>query len=121
MKKSKHFIYIGIFAGLILLCLLGLALQSNRTKGMAEIYLDGEKIRTVHWAALEQPIEIPVGEGNILCADGEGVWMKEADCPDQLCIKQGKIHSGNRSIICLPHRVTVVLKDVSSGWDGVAG
>ena len=67
------------------------------------------------------PVEIEAGEGNILCADSEGIRMIHADCPDQLCVKQGKIGSGNLSIVCLPNRVTVILKNAESGWDGVAG
>ena len=120
MKIKRHLIYIGIFAALLLGCLLALALQSRQVKGLAEIYYKGQLIQTVHWSALEQPIEIAVGKGNLLCADGQGVWMQEADCPDHLCIKQGKIHSGNRSIVCLPNQVVIVLKDAASGWDGVA-
>ncbi len=119
--NKKHFIYIAAFAAVIALCLLGLAWQQSRPRAVAEIYLDGKLIQTVRFEALEAPLEIPAGEGNTLCADQEGIWMAHADCPDQLCVKQGKIHSGNLSIVCLPNRVTVTLKNAPSGWDGVAG
>lgn len=109
------------FGLVIALCLLGLAWQSHQEKAVAEIYLDGQLVRTVRFADLTAPTEIAVGDGNTLCADGEGIWMKHADCPDQLCVKQGKLKGGNLSIVCLPNRVTVTLKNASSGWDGVAG
>ncbi len=33
--------------------------------------------------------------------------MDKADCPDKLCVKQGKISKSGESIICLPHKVVV--------------
>ncbi|MCI9616852.1 MAG: NusG domain II-containing protein [Eubacterium sp.] len=35
------------------------------------------------------------------------VYMDKADCPDKLCVKQGKISKSGESIICLPHKVVV--------------
>jgi hypothetical protein len=36
--------------------------------------------------------------------------ITEADCPDKLCVKQGKIRKTGESIICLPHRVVVTIR-----------
>ena len=121
--KNKSWIYLAAFGCIIILCVAGILWQKAQgPKEIAEIYLDGALVRKVHWASLTEPIEISVGEGNILCADGEGVWMKHADCPDQLCVKQGKISNGSLSIVCLPNRVTVSLKNASEGGlDGIAG
>lgn len=119
-RKSK--IYLAAFAAAIIVCAGGIALlQLAPKQEIAQIYLDGELVQELHWGALTAPQEIPIGDGNILCADGDGVWMKSADCPDQLCVKQGKIHNGSRSIVCLPNRVTVTLKSAEPGLDGVAG
>mgnify|MGYP000590388048 CR=1 FL=1 len=40
----------------------------------------------------------------IYAPDGE---MKEADCPDKYCVKQGKITKTRQNIVCLPHKVVV--------------
>ena len=119
--KNKNILYIAVFLIVIILCVIGiLALQARPAQGVADIYLEGELVRSVEWAGLQQPMEIPIGEGNIICADGEGVWMKHADCPDQLCVKQGKIKGGALSIVCLPNRVTVTLRSPKGELDGVA-
>ena len=102
--KNKNFLYIAVFSAAIILCVIGiLALQTRPAQGVADIYLEGELVRSVEWASLQQPMEIPIGDGNILCADHEGVWMKHADCPDQLCVKQGKINvfceDGSRNLV----------------------
>lgn len=44
---------------------------------------------------------------NIVTVRSGKVFMKDANCPDKLCVKQGSISSNGESIICLPHRVIV--------------
>ena len=72
--------------------------------------------------SLREDREIPVGEGNILCINGGAAFMKWADCPDQLCVHQGKISRKGETIACLPNRVTVrVTGGAPSGTDSIAG
>lgn len=44
---------------------------------------------------------------NLVVIEDGTVHMEEADCPDQLCVKQGKIRYAGDSLICLPNRVVV--------------
>ena len=47
--------------------------------------------------------------------------MKEADCPDQLCVNQKAISKNNESIICLPNKVVVeVESSENSEFDAVS-
>ena len=46
------------------------------------------------------------GKNTVVIKNSE-VYMEYADCPDKLCIKQGKISSSEKKIICLPNKVTV--------------
>ena len=43
------------------------------------------------------------------------IGMLYADCPDQLCVKQGFISSSHLPITCLPNRVVITLRNT----DGV--
>ena len=43
--------------------------------------------------------------------------MKEADCPDKYCVKQGKIKNVGETIVCLPHKVVVEIEKTSKGTD----
>lgn len=47
------------------------------------------------------------GTTNLVVIEDGTVHMEEADCPDQLCVKQGKIRYAGDSLICLPNRVVV--------------
>ncbi len=86
----------------------------------ARVYKDGRLVRTVDLASLDEPCRIDIGS-NVVCIEGSGVCMEYADCPDGLCIKQGKITKGGRSIVCLPNKVVVEIIGKGGGADAVAG
>ena len=44
---------------------------------------------------------------NVLNIQDGTVWISEADCPNQDCVKQGKISMNGEMLVCLPHRITV--------------
>ena len=49
------------------------------------------------------------------------IRVSAADCPDQVCVKQGWISGGAVPIICLPHRLTIEIVDGGGDLDGAAG
>lgn len=59
------------------------------------------------------------GHNKVVIAGGE-VWMESADCPDKLCVGQGRISRSGQTIICLPNKVMVTIKGGKSEYDGVA-
>ena len=51
--------------------------------------------------------------------DGKA-YMLEADCPDKLCIKMGKISKEGEIVVCLPARIVVEIIDKGDdGYDSV--
>lgn len=111
MKKIKNdLIVIGfiVFASVMLLILYR-AVQSQN--GSVIIYQNGERIRTCLLTE-EQTITIgdPMEGYNILVISKDGVYIREADCPDRLCVKHRKISKGGESIICLPHKLVVQIE-----------
>ena len=54
-------------------------------------------------------MDIRGGVNKVVINDGK-VSMTEADCPDELCVKTGKISRVGETIVCLPHRVVVEIK-----------
>lgn len=53
------------------------------------------------------PLQNARGEGNLLIIEDETARIEEADCPDGLCVQQGRISRGGESIICLPHELVI--------------
>ena len=40
---------------------------------------------------------------NTLVIEGGEAWIKDATCPDKVCIHQGKINRSGEMIVCLPN------------------
>ena len=70
-------------------------------KVSARYPLDHELVRTIHTEN---------GDNTIVIKDG-GVFMKDADCPDKICINMGTIRKKGQTIICLPHKLVVEITD----------
>lgn len=100
-------IALGIF------CVLGMmALTFFQKPGaQAEITVDGASYGIY---SLREDQEIPVIiEGvitNQVVISGGKVQMEEADCPDQICVRQHAISTAGESIVCLPNRVVVTIR-----------
>ena len=73
------------------------------------IKVDGQVVKTLDLNREETTIEVNGGVNRIVIKDGK-VSMTEADCPDELCVKTGKISRTGETIVCLPHRVVVEIK-----------
>ena len=59
---------------------------------------------------------------NVIVIEKGTVRMESADCPDQLCVKQGRIRRKGECIICLPNRVTVSVEGGEEHeYDAIAG
>ena len=83
----------------------GIQKSAASDKQMLKISVDGEVCGEY---SLKDKQEIKIGDTNVCQIEEDGtVSMTEADCPDQLCVKQGKIKAFGESIICLPNKVVL--------------
>jgi len=48
------------------------------------------------------------GTNTMVIENGEA-WISHANCPDSLCVKQGRVHTNGQVITCLPNRLTVTV------------
>lgn len=81
---------------------------------MLKISVDGN-IAVTYEFNKEDTIDktFPLGTGNVVVLKDGQVYMESADCPDGLCMKQGKISLSGQSIVCLPHKVVVKLTNIT--------
>lgn len=83
---------------------------------ISELYPSGNSVRisvdnkTAYALPLDEDhmvtVKGPLGEGLIEIKNGK-VHMKDAPCPDKLCVKQGWIDKG--AIVCLPNKMVVTV------------
>ena len=110
-----------ILVMLLLAGVLTLALNLGRREGgVAVVRVDGVETER-HSLTVDGTFPLN-GGSNILVIAGGQAWLSDADCPDLLCVKQGKIHYTGQVITCLPNRLTVTVEGgESNGVDLVVG
>lgn len=120
-RKLLFFIVIIVFLSLV--CILFMLLTTDSENKKASIYLNNELYRTVNLSDLsiddEFIIETECGFNRIKVRNGM-ICVSEADCPDKTCVKTGWTNSSSRPVICIPHRLEIVVDDISE-IDGVSG
>lgn len=72
------------------------------------VTVDGQE-RLRRPLAVEDSYEIRQEDGavNIVAVEDGAVYMKEVNCRDGLCIRQGRMKNGAKTIVCLPHKLVV--------------
>ena len=105
-----------VLAGSLLLAAVILLLVINGSResgGVAVVRVDGVETERL---PLSVNGTFPLNDGsNILIIQDGQAWMSEANCPDLICVRQGKIHYSGQVITCLPNRLTVTIEGGESG------
>ncbi len=118
MKKRDWIVILGM-----LLLAAGLYLFNRLSAGKAgsafSVTVDGKQVLK---ASLDRDAVYPIKQENgavntVEVKDG-AVRMREVNCRDGLCVRQGKTRSPAKNIVCLPHKLVLsVMKDEESGQD----
>ena len=120
--RRKLMADLAIIAALLLLAgILYFALNLGREEGgLVVVRVDGVETER-HSLTVEGTFPLNGGSNILVIRDGEA-WLSDADCPDLLCVRQGKIRYTGQVITCLPNRLTVTVEGgESNGVDFVVG
>ena len=111
LREHKRDIVLILSIILVSVLLLALISLSGKSGSSVEVEVDGEHYATY---SLNLDGEYAIGDGNTLVIENGKAYMKSADCPDETCVRTGKISKRGQTIVCLPNRVsvTVVTDDV---------
>ena len=118
-----------LIAGLLAAAVAGSAvfilLQRGRAPApVARISRDGFLLEEIALSRVDEPYSLTLEDEsgrNVLSVERGRVCVSEADCPDQVCVKQGWVSSGAAPIVCLPHKLVVELAGTGEDLDGGAG
>ena len=97
-----------VLAGSLLLAAVILLLVINGSResgGVAVVRVDGVETERLP-LSVNGTFPLNGGSNILIIQDGQA-WMSEANCPDLICVRQGKIHYTGQVITCLPNRLTV--------------
>ena len=112
--KRKDFILLGI----IVFVILALYLVINLTKqdgAFVVVRIDGKQV--AQYSLFEDGEYELNGGTNVLKIENGQAFLISANCPDHLCVKQGKIDQGGETITCLPNRLTITVYGVDAEVD----
>ncbi len=89
--------------------------------GYLEVKKDG-KIIAVYPLSQNREVEIESENGyNLLIIENGEAYIKEASCPDKLCMHQGKASRHGETLVCLPNKTIVtVVSDKTPDTDFVS-
>lgn len=123
MKKG-NLIIVSLATILLLGSITTLVIMSHTTSSTdatAIVSLDGKTIKTLPLNPQDDPITFTIEDGkggynSIHIEDGK-IGIIDTNCPDKLCIKTGFIANSALPIVCLPHALTIQVKDHISSKD----
>lgn len=124
MKSTRFWVL--LIAALLALSLAGALASMGGGGGRAAVYQDGELLRTVDLTGVAAPyaftVEGPAGSNTVEVERGR-IRVSRADCPDQVCVRQGWISTGAAPIVCLPNKLVIQIEDGGGAGivDGVSG
>ena len=104
MKNDLYIILVAAAVALIAFLARGI---TQKEGDYVSVSVDGETVGTFPMNEDTEHEIQGVGGVNLLVIEDGECFIREADCPDELCVKQGKISRKGESVICLPHKVVV--------------
>ena len=116
--KKRDIVLIALLLAAALALYVGAQLLGADEVSSVVVTVDGaEGLRKP--LAVNDSYEIRQDDGsvNVIAVENGAVFMKEANCRDGLCIRQGKMRNGAKTIVCLPHKVVVQLKGDAPAGD----
>lgn len=116
--KKRDFILIGVILAVILAAFAVVALV-KKDGAYVIVRVDGEQVAKY---SLSEDGQYELNGGtNILRIKGGKAYLVSANCPDHLCVKQGKIDEVGETITCLPNRLTVTVYGSDKGEVEIVG
>ncbi len=106
MIKKNDIILISVILALVLI--VSAAVLLTKEKGAYVVVKVNGEVCGRYSLSEDGEYELNGGTNILRIKDGKA-FLTHADCPDHLCIKQGKIDRTSETITCLPNKLTVTV------------
>jgi hypothetical protein len=124
VKNINNYITAAILSLLLISLVVAYMVQHQPEEGFmqVEIYKNGKLYRRI--PLLDKTIEeVRIADSeshyNIVEIKGGRVRVKEADCPNQFCVKTGWLSRPGQIAFCAPNRLKIVISGRSNGVDTI--
>ena len=113
MKKRDIILILSV---LIVAAALFLVVEMTKKDGAGVVVkVDGKVI--AEYSLSENATYELNGGTNVLVIENGKAYLKDANCPDKLCVHQGKISRTGEVITCLPNKLTVTVFGAEESLD----
>ena len=117
-KQIRNSILLAVVLAAVFLVLFFMTRRTAPEEAVADgnalkavIQIDGEKVHTMDLDKdAEYKAETADGNYNTVVVKDQSVWVEEADCKNQVCVKTGAIHFPGEVIACMPHRMMIYIE-----------
>ena len=109
--NKKLIVFIGLVF-VLLICSLLVFLFFNSDGDKAYIYIDNELygVYDISGETLSEEFVVKSSYGyNTVKIENGKISVIDADCADKTCVKTGETNSSYKPIICMPHRLEIVI------------
>lgn len=112
MKKNN------LLWGLALVLIAAAGLLSYGMLGQGEgtvavVSVNGEQWERIDLSKVRRAYDLDITTEyghNIVHVEPGAISVTEADCPDQVCVHQGRLTGSGIPIICMPHRLVIEIE-----------
>ena len=118
--RKGDWLAIAMVAALAISVILCFLPQNSKQAAMAQIYLNGELIKTVNLDQDQRFVVTDKYSNEITVENGE-ITVTASDCPGQDCVHSGSIHNAGRILVCLPNGMEIRVISGMSDVDFVVG
>ena len=93
----------------VLLAAAGLlaAVFAGGNGATAEIVVEREIVTTVDLAAVKEPCSLTLENGVTVSVEPGAIRFSASDCPNQLCVRAGRLTKAGQSAACLPNKTLI--------------
>lgn len=110
--KKKDFILIGVLLLIILISYLAITF-SKKDGDYVVVRVNGVQVAK-YSLSVDGDYELNGGT-NVLRIENGHAFLIYANCPDHLCMNEGKIDKNWETITCLPNRLTITVYTSNEG------
>ena len=109
------FMMIGLLSVLWFFFSGGFRADSDNSSKIAKIYQNGKELYAIRLDEVKESYELEIkgenGARNVILVEKGQISMKEASCPDKICVKTGPVSKGQIPITCLPNHLVIQIEE----------
>lgn len=126
MKKGDKIVIVLILIAIIASC-AGVFIYHSYVKSphkIAVIKQEGKIVNTIDLTKVKSTKQLTIkyskSHYNLIEMENGKIRIKDADCPDKICVKTGWISEPGQSIICLPHKLIIKIEGKNPKYDDIS-